>query len=162
MDHELGADVVYLHFAKAFDSVSHRLLLQMLDAYGISPIIIRWVKSLLNERIFKVNVNGQHGPPTPAQSGVPQVSVIGPLLFGPYINDLPEVINIIVLMYGDDVKLIAPRSVYTRLKEALNQITAWSQTWDLPLNAKKCVHLSVASQPGALLLLQQRSAAIPL
>ncbi len=96
-------DLTYLDFSKAFDSVNHRLLLYKLIGYGIAPIVISWVES------FQLNVNGILSQMAEATSGVPQGSVIGPILFVIYVNYLPDHLWADSLLYADGVKLIAPK-----------------------------------------------------
>ncbi len=112
-------DIVYLDFAKAFDSVNHRLLLTKLKCYGIAPSVINWIESYLRRRSFQVSVNGSLSQVAEAVSGVPQGSVLGPFLFVIYVNDLSNNLTIDHLLYADDVKLIAPRKQSDALQSSL-------------------------------------------
>ncbi len=82
-----------LDFPKAFDSVNHRLLLHKLRGYGIAPIVIIWVECFFSRRTFQVNVNRTLSQMAEAISGVPQGSVIGPILFVIYVSDLPTTLK---------------------------------------------------------------------
>ncbi len=103
-----AVNLTYLDFSKAFDSVNHRLLLEKLRGYGIAPIIISWAECLLSQRTFQLNVNGTLSQMAEAISGVQQGSVIGPMLFVIYVNDLPDHWSADSLLYAEDNKLIAP------------------------------------------------------
>ncbi len=88
-----------------------------------------------------MNVNGTLSQTAEAKSGVPQGSVIGPILFVIYVNDLPDHLLADSLLYADDVKFIAPRNRHNILQNSLNVSASWSKDWELDLNPTKNEHL---------------------
>ena len=96
---------VFLDFKKAFDSVPHKRLILKLQSYGISGKVLRWIEAFLTERGQRVIVNNVVSERVQVTSGVPQGSILGPVLFVAYINDLPEVVKSKVKMYADDTKV---------------------------------------------------------
>ena len=96
---------VYLDFAKAFDSVAHERLLRKISAYGIKGSVLSWIRDFLTGRRQYVSVKGESSTWKDVVSGVPQGSVLGPVLVIIFINDLPEVVNSIVKIFADDTKL---------------------------------------------------------
>ena len=123
-------DVIYLDFKKAFDSVPHKRLLSKLDAYGLGESIKEWIKSFLVNRKQRVTVNGIMSSWSEVLSGIPQGSVLGPILFVIFINDLPDVVISITKIFADDTKLFrAIRTLEDRekLRDDLNQLVKWSE-----------------------------------
>ena len=99
------ADVINMDFAKAFDKVPHRRLLYKLGYYGIRGSTHKWISSWLSKRSQKVVLDGQASDPVPVLSGVPQGSVLGPVLFLIFINDLPDNIRSSARLFADDCVL---------------------------------------------------------
>ena len=134
-------DAIYFDFAKAFDKVPHRRLLKKLRSYGIDGKLLGWIKEFLSNRTQTVKVNGTYSDPSNVKSGVPQGSVLGPILFVLYINDLPENLNSHVLLFADDTKVF--RSIRTQedarlLQLDIDALLRWSQDWLLNFHPDKC------------------------
>src|ERR1700730_16689281 len=104
MDNRNSVDVIYLDFAKAFDKVPHKRLVRKLDAHGITGKILKWIDSWLSDRRQKVSVEGELSEWADVKSGIPQASVLGPLLFLVYINNIDEDIISILGKFADDSK----------------------------------------------------------
>jgi hypothetical protein len=139
-------DAIYLDFSKAFDTVPHRRLMSKLESYGITGNVKQWVNSFLTGRSQTVKVNNDESPPAPVISGIPQGSVLGPLLFVLYINDLPDTVSSYVYLFADDTKLM--RKVRSSedakaLQRDLDELEAWSNKWLLRFNPDKCHVLTI-------------------
>ncbi len=144
-------DLVYLDFAKAFGFVNHRFLLAKLKASGIDGAVLNWIKSYLSNRSYQVQIDGFLSEEAPCHSGVPQGSVIGPLLFLLYINDHPAALGDSAFLFADDVKMVYPRSQSSRHLSLLSSTWAWAEKWDLPINPNKCACLTVGNIPQLFL-----------
>ena len=139
-------DAIYLDFSKAFDTVPHQRLLSKLGSYGVSGNIKQWIQSFLTGRSQTVKVNNEESPAAPVISGIPQGSVLGPLLFVIYINDLPGAVDSNVYLFADDTKLL--RKIETEadakaLQRDLDILESWSERWLLKFNADKCHVLTI-------------------
>ena len=155
-DHKLQADVVILDFSKAFDTVPHNKLLTKLSHYGIHGDIHKWISCFLKERKQQVVVDGTVSDSVEVESGVPQGTVMGPLLFLLYINDLPQHVTSEVRLFADDCLLY--RAVRTpedhhALQRDLEHLHAWSLTWGMSFNATKCYVMAITNkkQPSSFL-----------
>ena len=134
-------DVIYLDFSKAFDTVPHRRLLGKLESYGIGGNILNWIQGFLHERTQEVIVNGVKSAPATVISGIPQGTVLGPVLFVIYINDLLDNITSSGLMFADDTKLfrhITSHEDALHLQTDIRKLEDWSNTWKLYFNPDKC------------------------
>ena len=133
-------DIIYTDFAKAFDSVAHVRLLRKLESIGIKGDILNWIKTFLNGRTQRVNVDGKLSKWTKVISGIPQGSVLGPLLFVIFINDMPDEVKFSVCkLFADDCKLYSTVvGADNKLQEDLTKLEEWSKKWQLPFNANKC------------------------
>ena len=132
---------VYLDFTKAFDTVPHKRLIGKCKLYGIEYYTLRWIQGFLSDRIQQVNVNGTNSEWANITSGIPQGSVLGPILFILYRNDLPKNIVLNVYMFADDTKVFktitSPNDQHT-LQNDLDYLTSWSSKWLLRFHPDKC------------------------
>ena len=140
---DLGSpvDIIYLDFQKAFDKVPHQRLLLKLKAHGIGDSITDWIEQWLTDRRQRVVVDGEVSNWKSVLSGVPQGSVLGPILFLIYINDLDDSITSNLLKFADDTKLF--RKVNTdgdkqHLQNDLDRLVKWSEKWQMLFNFGKC------------------------
>ena len=134
-------DAIYLDFWKAFDTVPHQRLLEKLKAYGIKGNLHDWIRDFLLGRTQEVVVNGTKSKPVPVVSGIPQGSVLGPLLFVIYINDILDNIDSSGLMFADDTKIfrkITSKEDAEQLQQDLEKLETWSTKWQLKFNEQKC------------------------
>ena len=141
--------VVFFDVQKAFDSVPHIPLLQKLAAIGINPHILKWIQSYLSNRKQYVVVEGASSPTLQVLSGVPQGSVLGPLLFILYINDVVHQISddSKANLYADDIALyrtIKSPEDYTALQSDIDAIGNCLDAKFLTLNATKCRYLLIS------------------
>ena len=142
-------DIIYLDFSKAFDKIPHKKLMKNLWGYGIRGKIYKWVKEFLTNRSQKVVVDGQSSSTKPVTSGVPQGSVLGPILFVIYINDLPEVIQCFIKLFADDSKLyrrVSKMGHVEILQSCLNRAVTWADIWEMFFNLIKCHHLHIGKK----------------
>ena len=139
-------DVIIMDFAKVFDKVPHRRLLYKLHYYGIRGSTHQWIASWLSERFQKVVLDGQASDQVPVLSGVSQGSVLGPVLFLIFINDLPDSIRSSIRLFADDCVLYRNIKTLTDcqiLQDDLNSLGQWETDWQMKLNVAKCHSMGV-------------------
>ncbi|XP_075150461.1 uncharacterized protein LOC142224560 [Haematobia irritans] len=138
-------DAIYTDFAKAFDKVPHNLLLHKLSKIGFQYELLCWLRSYLSSRMCVVDCEGCYSQSYVLKSGIPQGSVLGPLLFNIYINDVSSCfLHSNYLLYADDLKIFSciRNSVdVIKLQEDLDRLSFWTLVNGLPLNLKKCQKL---------------------
>ena len=146
LDSGSQTDIIFLDFAKAFDSVPHDLIVHKLKTFGFGSNLLQWIENYLQGRYQSVMIEGQVSSPLPVTSGVPQGSIIGPLLFVLYINDICDVCTSFMKLYADDAKLyrnIKSRQDVLSLQNDLNALFLWSKIWRMNFNISKCKFMSI-------------------
>ena len=143
----IQTDVAILDFSKAFDTVPHDKLIGKLRSYGIQGPLLAWLSHFLSDRTMRVICEGKQSSDAKVGSGVPQGTVLGPLLFLCHINDLPERVKSTVRLFADDCLLyrqIRNESDKAALQDDLLSLEKWAEEWGMRFNAKKCyiMHIS--------------------
>lgn len=154
LDCNLQTDAIFLDFAKAFDKVPHKRLLLKLSWLNLHPNILQWISEFLANRTQFVYVNNQASSSLPVTSGVPQGSVLGPLLFLIYINDLPTRVTCSVRIFADDCviyRTVRNSANQLALQNDLNSVQDWCNEWLMELNPNKCKLLSFTRKRNPLL-----------
>ena len=136
-----------MDFSKAFDRVPHKRLLHKLRAYGIKGHLLEWINDWLTTRQQRVVYEGHTAEWKNVLSGVLQGSVLGPLLFVIFINDLVDQVNNCIRLYADYTKILAKvksREDVERLQSNINKCVIWSKTWLMSFNIDKCKIMHIA------------------
>jgi hypothetical protein len=148
LDNKTQVDMAILDFSKAFDRVPHKRLATKLEFYGIRHGMKRWLENLLSHRRQRVAVDGVLSQECEVLSGVPQGTVIGPLLFLLFINDITDNIKHSQLrLFADDCliyKEVASREDQQALQEDLDTLMTWSHTWQMLFNVDKCYTMNLS------------------
>ena len=153
LDNNIQADGILLDFSKAFDKVPHKRLALKLDHYGVRGNTLSWIKSFLADRTQKVVLNGKQLETIPVTSGVPQGTVLGPLLFLIYINDLPDSVrHSTTRLFADDYLIyrnIRSARDTELLQQDMDQLQIWEKDWLMNFNTSKCqtIHFSRKRTP---------------
>ena len=146
-------DVILLDFSKAFDKVKHSKLLWKLHNYGIRGKVLSWIQAFLGNRSQRVVIDGEESGSIPVNSGVPQGSVLGPILFLTYINDLPDGISSQVRLFADDTALyltIKGEEDSSALQKDLDLLSVWEKKWDMQFNPSKCQVVQVTGSKSPI------------
>ena len=146
-------DAVLLDFSKAFDKVPHQRLLLKLEHYGVRGNLLKWVEDFLSARTQEVVIDGTKSTPLPVSSGVPQGTVLGPLLFLAYINDMPEGIRSTVKLFADDslvYRKISNKRDCEELQQDLDRLQEWEKKWQMAFNAEKCEVLCITNKKNTI------------
>ena len=145
-------DLILLDFSKAFDKVAHEKLLLKLHFYGIRGNTLNWIKDFLDNRNQSVLLNGSNSDSIPVSSGVPQGSVLGPILFLVYINDFPDQVRSRVRLFADDTAMYLALDRQDKseiLQKDLENLEKWEKLWDTSFNPSKCqvIHVTRPKNP---------------
>ena len=146
-----SADIFYLDFAKAFDTVPKMRLLEKMKSKGIGGEILTWIKEWLTDRTQTVRVGTAESACSHVDTGVPQGSVLGPPLFDIFIDDLDKcAVQIdMIKKFADDTKglqEINDERDWEKLQQTLNNLTRWIKDWGMRFNIPKCKIMHVGSK----------------
>ena len=153
LDNRSQVDLIITDFRKAFDVVPHQRLLAKLHHVGIRNSIYSWLTNFLTKRQQKVVLEGESSEEARVRSGVPQGTVLGPLLFLVYINDLPTNLTSSVRLFADDCMLY--REIHNTedsalLQEDVNTLCTWESRWQMGFNVSKCHIMTVTHKTKPL------------
>jgi len=150
LDQGLDSCAIFLDLAKAFDSVSHEILLRKLQHYGVRGNALNLFRSYLSGRSQFLKLNNVHSNIVNIEFGVPQGSILGPLLFLVFINDLPDATNLYIKLFADDTVLCAQNfdfsALETEVNNELSKVSLWLASNKLTLNIKKSQYLVVSNK----------------
>ena len=138
-----------LDFSKAFDKVPHQRLAAKLSHYGVGGNTLQWIQCFLSGRTQQVVVDGEQSAPAPVTSGVPQGTVLGPLLFLAYINDLPQNVTSTSRLFADDClvyRVINNTCDSEELQKDLDTLEKWERDWQMSFNPDKCEVIRVTNK----------------
>lgn len=141
MDSGSQTDAIFLDFSKAFDRVPHCRLISKLSALNLDSLTLSWLRNFLTLRQQFTVVGNFHSTTTDVTSGVPQGTVLGPLLFLIYINDLPNTVSSTIRLFADDCVLyrkINNQTDHDILQSDINKVLDWCVKWEMQLNVNKC------------------------
>ena len=147
-DDSRSVDVIYLDFQKAFDKVPHKRLLSKIHAHGVRGNIHRWLKDWLSGRKQRVVINGSSSSWCNVNSGVPQGSVLGPILFLIYVNDIDDGLTSIISKFADDTKIasrVTTSDDQEKVQSDLDRLANWAQKWQMNFNTDKCKVLHIGN-----------------
>jgi hypothetical protein len=132
---------VFLDIEKAFDTTWHTGLLYMFAKIEFSVNLIGWISSFLTHRKFRVSIEGDLSAPRYMEAGVPQGSVLSPILYNLYTNDTPQATNLHLALFADDTYLYATVRkegyIVRKLQRGLDTLVAWWEGWDIKINEDK-------------------------
>ena len=143
--------VIFIDLKKAFDTIDHDIVLRKLRCYGADETALKWFNSYLSNRYQRCQVNGELSGISPINCGVPQGSIIGPLLFLLYINDLPNCLaRACPRMYADDTNITVSANnaadLKTMLNDELSNLNLWLRANKLSLNITKTEYMIIGSR----------------
>ena len=142
-------DIFYFDFRKAFDSVPHYRLLTKLESFGITGNTLKIIQDFLTGRSFQTSIMGTLSEIRKVLSGIPQGTVLGPVLFVLFINDLPDSVNALTKLFADDLKAFVDARNRTSTQTMLSDLEIWEDRWMLKFNPTKCkvLHLQLNNNP---------------
>jgi hypothetical protein len=151
LDDNLIVDTIYFDFSKAFDTIPHDVLLRRLSSHGIQGKVLRWIQNFLTDRQQIVRVGQTYSETQPVTSGIIQGSVLGPLLFNIYINDIDSCLSHSkILKYADDIRIFLSSSkqpaalsdLQAKLQNDIDRLVEWTHNSGMRLNINKCFFAS--------------------
>ena len=149
-DRKKQVDVAVLDFSKAFDVLPHQRLLGKLRHCGINGRALEWIADFRSGRTQRIVVDGAYSRWSPVHSGVPQGTVLGPLLFLIYINDLPDSVSSTVCLFADDCLVyleVGSIDDQLALQRDLDSLENWAHIWGMKFNPSKCTILTISRSP---------------
>ena len=158
-------DGIFFDFAKAFDKVPHERLLRKIERFGIGGKLLAWIREWLTDRWQRVGVGGCWSEWRRVWSGVPQGSVLGPVLFLMFIDDLDDGLMSRILKFADDTKIFGKVDCHedrNRLQSDLDKLVEWADRWQMSFNVGKCkvMHLGRRNEEWNYVMSQQRLKAV--